>query len=108
VKKRTTTYRIEWHGIRLVIRHQLDYPWLGQSHVEFYVVRPKQAAIPITATGYRSHFIGTIGLINAGGAVSFVTAWLDREASKSWITRELRESQGDLFAMPKCPQKATG
>ena len=98
MKQRISTYRIEWRGIRLVIRHQVDYLWAGQSHIEINVVHPKRTAIPITETGYRSHFIGTLPLINAGGAVTFVTAWLDREAkSKKWIARELRETQGDLF-----------
>ena len=98
MKKRITTYRIEWRGIRLVLRHQLDYLWPGTSHIEVTVVTPQHAVIPITETGYRSHFIGTLELINAGGAVTFVTAWLDREAkSKSWIMRELRVTQDDLF-----------
>ena len=62
---------------------------------------PKRAAIPITETSYRSHFIGTLELINAGGAVTDVIAWLDREAkSKTCIARELRDAQGDLFAPP--------
>ena len=62
------------------------------------MVRPKRAPIPITETGYRSHFIDTLDLINAGGAVTFVTAWLDREAkSKDWQNREFKLRQGDLF-----------
>ena len=62
------------------------------------MVRPKRAAIPITETGYRSHFIDTLELINQGGVVTFVTAWLDREAkSKDWQNRELASRQLDLF-----------
>ena len=106
MRKRIPTYQIEWRGIRLVIRHQIDYLWAGQSHIEIDVVAPSRAAIPITETGYRSHFIGTLELINAGGAVTFVTAWLDREAnSKKWIARELREAQGDLFAPRRWSRK---
>lgn len=58
-----------------------------------------RAPIPITETGYLSHFIATVELVNAGGAVTFVTAWLDREASsKAWRKREFARRQGDLFA----------
>ena len=36
--------------------------------------------------------------INAGGPVTFVTAWLDREAqSKHWQKRQTARQQGDLF-----------
>ena len=99
MRKRPATYKIEWRGVLIVIRHELDYLWPGTSHIEVHVVRPKRAPIPITETGYRSHFINTLELINAGGAVTFVTAWLDIEAkSKAWRNREFESRQGDLFA----------
>ena len=89
MKKRPTTYRIVWRDILIVILHELDYLWNGTSHIEVHVVRPKRAPIPITETGYRSHFIDTLELISAGGAVTFVTAWLDRGAeSKAWQKHE--------------------
>ena len=54
--------------------------------------------MPITETGYRSHFLPALELINAGGPVTFVTAWLDREAkSKDWQKRQTVRQQGDLF-----------
>ena len=99
MRKRPTTYKIVWRDIQIVIRHELDYLWQGSSHIEVHVVRPKRAAIPITETGYRSHFIPTLELINAGGPVTFITAWLDREAkSKAWQNRDFRNRQGDLFS----------
>lgn len=99
MRQRPTTYKIAWRDILIVIRHELDYLWKGTSRIEIHVVRPKRTSIPITETGYRSHFIDTIELINAGGAVTFVTAWLDREAlSKEWQKRDIARRQGDLFA----------
>ena len=89
-----TTSKIEWRGILLIVRTQADYLWQGQSHIEVYVARPKRAIIPITQTGYRSHFIATEELSLAGGAVAFVTAWLDSEAaSKAWQRAEIRAQQ---------------
>lgn len=99
MRNRPTTYKILWRDIHIVIRHELDYLWKGTSHIEVHVVRPKRAAIPITESGYRSHFIPTLELINAGGSVTFVTAWLNREEkSKAWKERDFKSRQGDLFS----------
>ena len=93
-KRRTIMHKIKWQDILLVVREQHDYLWPGQSHVEIHVVRPKRAIIPITETGYRSHFIASEDLSLAGGAVAFVTAWLDRNAlSKSWQRAETEVRQ---------------
>ena len=92
--RRIIARKLVWRGILLVIREQHDYLWPGQSHVEVYVVRPKHAVIPITETGYRSHFIDTEELSLAGGAVAFVTEWLDREAAtKKWQRAEIMAQQ---------------
>ena len=59
---------------------------------------PKKTPLPITETGYRSHFLSPLELVNDGGPVTFVTAWLDREAKgKDWQKRQAVRSQGDLF-----------
>ena len=98
MRERPTTYKIEWRGVLIVIRHELDSLWPGTSHLEVHVVRPRRAPIPITETGYRSQFINTLELINAGGAVTFVIAWLDTEAkSTAWQNREFASRRGDLF-----------
>ena len=95
MRKRPATYKIIWRDIHLVIRHELDYLWKGTSHVEVHVVHPKRAPIPITETGYRSHFLPTLDLINEDSAVTFV----EREAkSKTWQQRDFKSRQGDLFA----------
>ena len=88
------TRKLMWRDIQLLIREQHDYLWPSQSHIEVYVVRPKHAVIPITQTGYRSHFIDTEGLSLAGGAIAFVTNWLDREAAcKKWQRADLEARQ---------------
>lgn len=98
MRQRPATYKIVWRGILLVIRHELDYLWKGSSHIEIHVVRPKREPTPLTETGYRSLFIDTLELVNAGGAVTFLTAWLDREAkSTEWQKCDAARRQGDLF-----------
>ena len=46
---------------------------------------PEGGALPVTETGYRSHFIAAAELAAAGGPARYVLAWLDREArTKRW------------------------
>ena len=97
-------YEIDWRDpaartrTRIRITHSRDYLGMGQDHVEVESLAPKKAALPITETGYRSHFLAAPELINAGGPVNFVTAWLDRAAKgKEWQKRQTVRQQGDLF-----------
>jgi hypothetical protein len=123
---RTTRYEIDWRDpasdatVKLRISHARDYLSQGSDHVEIESIAPKRAPLPITETGYRSHFMPALELINAGGPVTFVKAWLAREAlGKDWRQRSITRQQSDLFqwadaqseiarigARPKAPRKA--
>lgn len=99
-----TRYEMNWKNpvtggaIKIRITHARDYLSKGNDHIEIESLGPKRAALPVTETGYRSHFMPALDLINAGGAVTFVRAWLDREAAgKSWQKRAAVRAQGDLF-----------
>lgn len=99
-----TRYEIDWRDpatdktMRIRITHSRDYLGQGQDHVEVESITPKKAALPITETGYRSHFLPPLELVNAGGPVAFVTAWLDRDAKgKDWQKQQAIRAQGDLF-----------
>ena len=102
---RKTRYEIQWRDpasettITVRITHARDYLSSGNDHLEIESLRPKKAPLPITETGYRSHFLPPLELMNAGGPVTFVTAWLDTEAkTKGWSKAVNTKSQGDLFA----------
>lgn len=98
-KRRSPSHRLDWRGVTCRVRHTRDYLNPGTDHIEIEVVSPKGAPLPVTTTGYRSHFIAADDLAAAGGAVAFVTRWLDREATtKAWIKTDLAWRQGDLFA----------
>ena len=99
-----TRYEIDWRDpvagteVRVRITHSRDYLGQGQDHIEVESIAPKKAPLPITQTGYRSLFMSPLDLINDGGPVTFVTAWLDREAKgKDWQRRQAVRQQGDLF-----------
>ena len=46
--------------------------------------------LPVTETGYRSHFMNKGAVAHNGGAVAFVTAWLDHKAEQTkWNNAQL-------------------
>ena len=101
---RKTRYEIDWTNpvsaetVRIRITHARDYLVQGTDHIEVESIKPKKAPLPITATGYLSHFIPALQLINAGGPVTFVTGWIDNKArGKAWQKRAATRAQGDLF-----------
>ncbi len=103
--RRTTRYEIAWlnpltdETIRIRITHARDYLSSGSDHIEVESIAPKKAPLPITETGYRSHFMTPLDLMNAGGPVTFVTAWIEHEAKgKAWNKATSARQQGDLFS----------
>ncbi len=86
------------HAVRLRVDHTRNYLVAGTDHIEIHVIAPKKAVIPLTDTGYRSHFIDCEQLREAGGVRRFVEQWLMAEShSKEWQKKDLARQQGDLF-----------
>lgn len=91
-------YQIEWNGITIGIKYE-PMLWNVTSHLEVQSLIPERAQLPITETGYRSHFM-PIGTVEAeyASAADFVRAWLDCKAqSKEWRDYTAVSAQGDLF-----------
>ena len=92
------TYRFTWQGIEIEATYT-PRKWSVIAHLEIRSVAPEGAPLPITRTGYRSHFheIGTVEA-NGGDVVPQVTAWLDEEALRTeWQAQVNRSKQGELF-----------
>lgn len=86
------------HAVHLRVEHTRNYLVAGTDHLEIHVTSPKKAIIPLTDTGYRSHFIDGDQLKDAGGVRRFVEQWLAAESrSKEWQKKDLERQQGDLF-----------
>jgi hypothetical protein len=78
---------IDWQGITLSVGYEPH--WLGKpnlaAHLEIHVIAPEGALLPITNTGYRSHFTRCEEIEAAGGPLEFVRTWLDDAArSPEW------------------------
>lgn len=110
-----STYHTDWVNPftgevhRLGIRHTRNYLGQGQDHLEIETAKSEQRRDhPLSATGYLSHFIAATDLINAGGPVTFVDAWIARAlTSKEWRQTEQKKQQGDLFQWADAKADAT-
>ncbi len=92
------TYRFRWQSIEIEAVYT-PLKWSVIAHLEIRSIKPERAKLPITDTGYRSHFHppGTIEALG-GDVVAQVTAWLDEEAAKpAWRAHIDASRQGELF-----------
>lgn len=101
---RRTRYEIAWinpltsQTVKIRITHSRDYIASGTDHIEIESIAPKKAPLPMTETGYRSHFLEKGIVEGAGGARAFVTAWLEAEAkTEAWQQVEQDSRQMSLF-----------
>ncbi|MGO4134653.1 hypothetical protein ACEQ6A_08840 [Rhizobium brockwellii] len=93
-----TDHLIQWQGMAISIRHVANWSNTGFDHLEIQTVEPDRAPLPITETGYRSHFLHGSDLEAHGGAIAFVKAWLDHEAkSEAWKIAKAASDQLSLF-----------
>ena len=96
-KSVTTTHKLAWRDVTCRVRHTPNYISKGWSHIEIIVLRPKGAPLPITQTGYLSHFLYEEHLATAGGPVAFFLDRIEREArTKQWAKAEFKWRQLEL------------
>ena len=80
-------HNITWRGIALAITFSPEKFGMV-DHIELHT--EGRTALPVTETGYRSHFMASGTVAAHGGAVAFVTAWLDDEAARiGWSGAQL-------------------
>jgi hypothetical protein len=90
-------YEIEWEGIKISIAHT-HKQWGVIEHIEIKSIDPVNAVLPITGTGYKSHFIVEERLNQYASPIDYVRAWLEFEAAKpEWKARQEDSRQYSLF-----------
>lgn len=97
-------HEIVWNGVRIAISYEprwlslSDDYGLDTAHLEIEAIAPERAMLPITETGYRSHFTTAATVDGYGGPVAFVRAWLDEEAAApAWKQHVAAARQLTLF-----------
>ena len=89
------TYDIIWREIPVRITHTPQWCNLIE-HLE--IESRDSVPLPITETGYRSHFLSEAELQDYDDPVEYVIAWLDQEAeSEEWKNRQDQARQFSLF-----------
>jgi len=96
---------LQWRGRTLRVEYEADWSGRGDDDpetaiamLEVFVEAPIGAPIPVTSTGYRSHFLPPVSIIRAGGPAAFVSVWLDEQAKdRKWPGIDERWRQRDLF-----------
>lgn len=96
-----THYPAIWQGIPLEIRYApmwSQFSFNGHKLVHLEVQSQDRVPLPITGTGYRSHFMHVLPENDITDPVAFVLAWLDEDAkAESWKATERASRQGTLF-----------
>lgn len=103
LSQRAGVFTLEWRGRTVQVNYVPD--WLGTAgsdlrvaHLDILTLAPARAPLPITETGYRSHFLDPAIVAEAGGAVAFVAAWLDHNAKgTAWAELDSASLQMSLF-----------
>lgn len=73
-------HTITWRGVQIEITFTPEAFGMV-DHIELRT--EAETPLPVTETGYRSHFTHKGMVTEYGGAVAFVTAWLDQEAKRT-------------------------
>lgn len=103
-ERHIATAIIDWQGITLSVSYEADWlsmGWQGDravAHLQLQSITPERAPLPVTETGYRSHFIHPSEIDAAGGPVAFAIAWLDHASQdKAWRAVQINGRQLSLF-----------
>ena len=94
-----------WRGIRLIVGYEPQFLG-GRSHLEIHV--PDKEPLPLTKTGYRSHFTSAEEIAAAGGPVEYVLALLN-VADECGAEEAMRHHFAPPSPAPPvpCPEVAT-
>jgi hypothetical protein len=93
---RTVTHGVlDWRGILIQVTLEKQR---FVDHLQIETLDPIRAPLPITETGYRSHFIAKDLIEQAGGPAAYLEAWLDHAATaKGWAAIEDTVRQYELL-----------
>lgn len=97
-------HALHWRGVDIEITFERNWLQMPRSeerrvaHLTVTAKSPERAPLPITETGFRSHFLHPDDVAEAGGPEAYVAVWLDHIAqSREWIAYEQASRQLSLF-----------
>lgn len=93
-------YQFMWNSGHLTVRVGVTFRpgWHIFDHLSICSLEPAKARLPITETGYLSHYLAAGAVAASGGAVAVVRAILDEAAeSEEWQEYLVDSRQSSLF-----------
>lgn len=94
--------RSNWNGIEIEIRWNRNYlvydDQTHMAHLEVMSVKPERAPLPITETGYKSHFTHVSAVDGYDSPEAYVEAWLTHASyDPAWREAQAAKAQLSLF-----------
>ena len=83
------TFELEWQMRRVVVSYQANWLNSGHWHIELRC----DERLPVTETGYRSHFLPDPGFRTKSDVAAFVLEWLDHTADTDVWRKYLEDSR---------------
>lgn len=81
-----TTAILDWRGILIRVTFERQR---FADHLTVETLEPQRAPLPITDTGYRSHFMPKDMIEESGDPAAYVEAWLDDASrGRGWVEQE--------------------
>ncbi len=91
---KVTSTTIVWQGINIQVNYAPEYFGCHTAHLELKALEP----LPVTETGYRSHFAPKEHFDAHNNIVDYCLEWLEKSAQKdNWINYALSKQQMRLF-----------
>ena len=88
------TFELVWTDRTLFVSYRADWFNTGHCHIELR----SDERLPVTETGYKSHFMSAAGFDSVADVEVFVLAWLDDAATdKAWLAYVAASRQLTLF-----------
>ena len=95
IETRAGHHVIKWQNLPIRVTYRPQYSE-GITHVEIY--SGDKVPLPITQTGYKSHFFLSDTPPSINEIVEWVLDWLNKDAqSKEWQDYLIQSKQMDLF-----------
>ena len=83
------TLSLNWEGIKIAVSHKANWLNTDYDHIELRA----DEKLPVTETGYQSHFIASAELALFNNLEDFVRQWMDEAATSNEWQKHLTDSQ---------------
>lgn len=98
-------FEFQWQGLGVEVLYCPNwFPFYEEiygyplAHLEIKTIQPEGAPLPITETGYLSHFMRADAIDAEGGPLAYARTWLDHAAqSPAWKEQQAGQRQYSLF-----------